>query len=102
MNLPDHGRCLLIEYRQGVSRAQARERLSLVEQAARGLLDPPPARARLRSLWGLRARSRSLVRALKQMGQRAAAARTPDWEQEAAHVATSPIVPKGADNVPPA
>ena len=41
MNLPCSDHYLLLDLQRRVSRAEARERLSLVEQAARGWLDVP-------------------------------------------------------------
>jgi hypothetical protein len=71
--LPDSGRCLLIEQEQIARRAEARERLSLEEQAARGLLDVPPTRTHLRSRREPRAAARFLAQAIKQTGRRAIA-----------------------------
>lgn len=65
---------LLMDYQRRANQAEARERLSLEEQAAHGLLDMLPERTSRHVLHALRASACLLVQALKQARHRAAAA----------------------------
>lgn len=72
-DLYDH--YLLMDYQLRANRAEARERLTLEEQAAYGLLDTLPERTSRRVLHELWASACLLGQALKQACHRAAAAR---------------------------
>jgi hypothetical protein len=71
------GQHVMMDHRRAVRRAEARERLVLEEQAARGLLDDNPIRARGEERWGPMQRAIGAIRALLGGGSRRGSAERP-------------------------